>query len=124
MVKVLLDEPRVFVTYGSASVVPRDDLHRPGYGHDEPWADESNGLCGAGVPGVLALQTGTHTGWVPFRVELHDARPAVDDSWDEIVEVSFTPLADRMRLAGLGGDVFEFALPPGTYRVRYSIRAM
>ena len=54
MVKVLLDEPRVFVTYGSASVVPRDDLHRPGYGHDEPWADESNGLCGAGVPGVLA----------------------------------------------------------------------
>jgi hypothetical protein len=99
-------------------------VYRTEYDYDEPWADESNGLCGAGVGGVLALQTGTHTGWVPFRVELHDVQPAVDESWDEIVEVSFTPLADQMRLVGLGGDVFEFALPRGTYRVRYSTRAM
>jgi hypothetical protein len=125
MVTVLLDEARVFVTYASASVLPGDDGYRAEYGYDEPWADQSNGLCGAGVDGVLALQTGTHTGWLPFRVELHDGQPAVDDDdWDEIVEVSFTSLADQLRLVGLDGDVFEFALPRGGYRVRYSIRAM
>ncbi|MEU7906207.1 hypothetical protein [Actinoplanes sp. NPDC049118] len=87
--KVLLDEPRVFVTYGSATVVSGDDTDGNGYEHDEAWADESNGLCGAGVRGVLVLTTGTHTGWIPFRVELHEAEPEVDDSWDEIVEASF-----------------------------------
>ena len=124
MVKVLLDEPRVFVTYGSVSVLGDDDLDGADYDAEEPWADESNGLCGAGVRGVLALQVGTHTGWVPFRVESHDAAPPADDGWDEIVEVSFTPRAPVLRLAGLDGDVFEFALPPGGYRVRYSIRGM
>jgi hypothetical protein len=122
VVRVLLDEPRVFVTYGSASVVSGDD--EDGFDLDEPWADESNGLCGAGVPGVLVLQIGTHTGWIPFRVELHDAEPSADDSWDEIVEVSFSPSAARAQLAGLDGDVFAFALPRGDYRVRYCIRGM
>jgi hypothetical protein len=124
LVKILLDEPRVFVTYGSASVLSAGDIYDIEYDIDAPWADESNGLCGAGVPGVLVLQTGTHTGWLPFRIESHDAAPAVDDGWDEIVEVSFRAAADRTLLAGLDGDVFEFALAPGSYRVRYSIRAM
>jgi hypothetical protein len=122
VVKILLDEPRVFVTYGSASVVSGDDQDGAGY-DDEPWADESNGLCGAGVPGVLVLKIGTHTGWVPFLVELHDAPPAVDDSWDEIVEVSFTSDA-QATLIGLDGDPVAFDLPRGNYRVRYSIRGM
>jgi hypothetical protein len=124
VVKVLLDEPRVFVTYGSASVVSDDEPDGIEYDHDEAWADESNGLCGAGVRGVLVLTTGTNTGWIPFRVELHEAEPEVDDGWDEIVEVSFTSLAGRVHLVGLDGDPFEFRLPRGEYRVRYGIRAM
>jgi len=124
VVKVLLDEPRVFVTYGSASVISGDEADAIEYEYDQPWADESNGLCGAGVRGVLVLQTGTHTGWIPFRVELHGVMAEVDDSWDEIVEVSFASLADRVQLAGLDGDPFAFMLPAGDYRVRYSIRAM
>lgn len=124
--RVLLDEPRVFVTYGSASVITVDDRHpiEQNHDHDAPWADESNGLCGSAVRGVLVLTTGTHTGWIPFRVELHDLEPAVDGTWDEIVEVSFTPLADRALLVGLDGDTFEFTLPHRNYRVRYSIRRM
>jgi hypothetical protein len=123
VVKVLLDEPRLFLEYGSASVVSgADDMGE--YDLDAPWADESNGLCGAGVRGVLALQVGTHTGWLPFRVELHDAEPVADLGWDEIVEVSFTSVAPAAHLRGLDGDGFEFPLPPGDYRVRYSIRGM
>ncbi|GGN93532.1 hypothetical protein GCM10010112_81870 [Actinoplanes lobatus] len=121
---VLLDEPRVFVTYGSASVTSREDLYDIEYDPDDAWADESNGLCGAGVEGVLALTTGTHTGWLPFRVELYPSEPPLDDGWDDVVEVSYTAMSDRVVLAGLDGDAFEFDLPRDTYRVRYSVRGM
>jgi hypothetical protein len=120
--RVLLDAPRVFVTNGSASVFSGDEGHE--FDLDQPWLDESNGLCGAGVPGVLVLQTGTDTGWIPFRVEMHDAEPMVDDSWDEIVEVSFTPSTASAQLAGLDGDTYAFAIPRGDYRVRHCIRGM
>ena len=79
MVTVLLDEPRVFLSYGSASLVCGDDIDEIEL--DAPWADESNGLCGASVPGYLQLQVGTHTGWVPFRLELHDTEPTLDPTW-------------------------------------------
>ena len=122
--RVLLDEPRVFVTYGSASVFSGEGADDAEYDPDAPWADESNGLCGAAVKGCLALITGTHTGWLPFRVELHTGAPAVEDSWEEVVEVSFTPQSDEVHLAGLDGDVFELDLPRGDYRVRYCVRGM
>jgi hypothetical protein len=121
-VRVLLDQPRMLVTYGTAMLFGGDTTYGLDHDHDEPWADESNGLCGAGVPGFLSLRIGTHTGWVPIRVELHPAEPPVDDSWDEIVEVSFTPLPGETYLAGLDAeDVQQLDLPPGNYRVRYSI---
>lgn len=59
MVIVLLDEPRVFLSYGSASLVCGVDVD--GFKLDAPWADESNGLCGADVPGYLQPQVGTPT---------------------------------------------------------------
>jgi hypothetical protein len=61
VVKVLLDKPRIFVTYGSASVVTGED--EDWFYLDEPWSDETNVLCGASVPGVLVLQIGMRTGW-------------------------------------------------------------
>ncbi|WP_250038389.1 hypothetical protein [Paractinoplanes maris] len=117
---VLLDEPRVFLQYGSASLVcgPGTDE----FDLDAPWADESNGLCGAGVPGYLQLQVGTHTGWVPFRLELHKTAPALDPAWEEVVEVSFTALSPEASLTGLMGEPHEFTMPPGDYRVRFCIR--
>lgn len=101
VVTVLLDEPRVFVSYGSASLVCGEDTYE--FDHDAAWADESNGLCGAGVPGRLQLQVGTHTGWVPFRLESHDTEPALDPAWEEVVEVSFTALSEEVSLAGRAG---------------------
>ena len=120
MVTVLLDEPRVFLSYGSASLVCGNDVDE--FDLDAPWADESNGLCGASVPGYLHLQVGTHTGWVPFRLELHDTEPTLDPAWEEVVEVSFTALSQEASLTGLMGDPHEFSMPTGYYRVRYCVR--
>jgi len=123
--EVLLDEPRIFVTYGSASVFCGDDPFENGHEADEVYAGQENGICGAAVPGLLELTVGTHTGWVPFRVELHAARPDVDDAWEEIVEVSFRPGRADVHLLGLDGDTpHRLALPPGDYRVRYHVRGI
>lgn len=109
------------VHFGSASVTTDEDIDRSDL--DAPWSDESNGLCGAGIPGVLELQVGTHTGLVPFRIELHGSEPALEPQWEDVVEVSFTSMSDEGSLAGAMGDrEYRFALPRGPYRVRYSLR--
>ncbi|MEV6350778.1 hypothetical protein [Actinoplanes sp. NPDC051851] len=73
------------------------------------------------MPGLLRLQVGTHTGWVPFRLELHDTEPALDPAWEEVVEVSFTAQSEQASLTGLMADAHEFTMPRGDYRVRYCI---
>lgn len=109
------------VSFGSASITTDESIDRTDL--DAPWADASNGLCGAGIPGVLELQVGTHTGWVPFRIELHETEPALDSQWEEIVEVSFTTTCDEAYLLGLmGDDECRFSLPREKYRVRYCAR--
>lgn len=118
----MLDVPNVDVSFNSASITTNEDVDRSDF--DAPWADESNGLCGAGIPGVLELTTGTHTGYLPFRTELHDSEPAVDPRWEEVVEVSFTTTSDEAFLIGMmGGNCFPFPLPRDDYRVRYCARA-
>jgi hypothetical protein len=123
--KVLLDEPRVFVTYGSASVFCGDDPFAVDHDSDDAYAGQENGICGAAVPGLLQLTVGTHTGWVPFRVELHAGEPEFDDAWEEAVEVSFRPTRKEVHLLGLDDDTpYRLALPQGDYRVRYSVRGI
>ncbi|MFI7540601.1 hypothetical protein [Actinoplanes sp. NPDC049599] len=124
-VTVLLDEPRVFVSYASATVFSGNDPYENDYDIEDAWRDQANGLCGAAVPGVLHLTVGTHTGWVPFRVELLTAEPPVDDTWEEIVEASFTPTRKKVHLLGLDDDTpHRLALPRDDYRVRYSVRGI
>jgi hypothetical protein len=49
----------------------------------------------------------------------------VDDSWEEIVEVSFRPTREKVHLLGLDDDTpHRLRLPPGDYRVRYSVRGI
>jgi len=60
---------------------------------------QRNGLCGAAVAGVLLMATATHTGSVRLRVEWLAAEPSLDGSWDDVVEVSFTPQSTRARLS-------------------------
>ncbi|WP_328472968.1 hypothetical protein OHA21_11285 [Actinoplanes sp. NBC_00393] len=115
-----------------------DDLISTAYGQfyvtsdfdDEPdpteaFPGQANGLCGAQVPGGLFLVTGRHDGKVQLRVELRDGPPP-EDGWEEIVEVSFTPVSDEVTL--MTWHVDEYPLPGlqagVAYRVRYCARGM
>jgi hypothetical protein len=88
----------VWVHYGQIYV---ESGHVPPPELGECFAGQQNGLCGGAVPGCLFLLTGLHTGTVGFVVELHDHPPALDDSREEIVEVSFRS-AGEASLVGWG----------------------
>ena len=89
------------------------------------FAGQPNGMCGAQVPGDLFLSTGRHDGKVGMRVELLDGPPP-EDGWEDIVEVSFTPVTSEVTL--MTWHVREYplsGLQAGvTYRVRYCGRGM
>ncbi|MEU7906603.1 hypothetical protein [Actinoplanes sp. NPDC049118] len=81
---------------------------------------QQNGLCGAGVPGQLTFITGTHTGDVLLRMELHECEPPLDAASSEVVEVSFAPASPDTWFAPWEGSGSELALEQRDYRVRYS----
>jgi hypothetical protein len=122
LVDVLLDTP-IHVHYG---------FLRLGNVDPEPDTDELtdatrgqvNGLCGAVVPGVLRTHTGLHTGTVQVRIELHTDEPALDDTWQDAVEVLFSTQADELALTAFDTYAGPVDLPPGTYRTRYCARDM
>lgn len=58
---------------------------------------QANGICGAAVPGVLALITGLHTGAVPLRVEYHDDEPGVGASGRTSSKRASPPTGRRTR---------------------------
>jgi hypothetical protein len=92
---------------------------------DDARRGQVNGLCGAAQPGRLLLMTGLHSGAVGLRVERLDAEPAVDDQWEEVVEVSFEPAGSALTLHGLDSGPFVTAeLPPVSYRARYCAAGM
>ncbi|MDI6105333.1 hypothetical protein QLQ12_42805 [Actinoplanes sp. NEAU-A12] len=80
----------------------------------------TNGICGAAVPGFLLLGTGLRHGDVGLRFELHDAEPALDDEWEDVVEVSWASIAPNLLVRGPDDvDPEPVALPRGDYRVRF-----
>lgn len=85
---------------------------------------QRNGLCGAGIPGVLSLVFGLHTGYVPIEVEALDVRPELGERWEEIVEASFAPRTTDYMLAAFE-DFYPLTLPfAGLYRVRFNASGM
>ncbi|GAA4605590.1 hypothetical protein GCM10023195_19550 [Actinoallomurus liliacearum] len=97
-----------------------------GFGGDmyATFAGQSNGLCGGAVPGSLFLVTGLHTGDVAFTVELHKSAPPTEYAWEDIVEVSFTPVGPDVVLAEWGANSYPLELDQVSYRVRYSATGM
>ncbi|MER5834328.1 hypothetical protein ABT116_26675 [Streptomyces sp. NPDC002130] len=111
-------EGEVHVHYGQIYVESDPD----GYGPDlaEAFAGQSAGLCGAATAGALWLSTGLHTGEVGFTVEVHDQAPSLDESWEDVVEVSFRPVSgDSALVAWAGEDSWDLGLDETDYRVRY-----
>ena len=100
-----------------------DEFTGPDLG--EAFAGQAVGLCGGARSGALYLMTGLHTGNVGFAVELHEDAQSVDDAWEEIVEVSFTPSSSRTALVQWAGEArWELDLEETDYRVRYCADGM
>jgi hypothetical protein len=92
---------------------------------DACFRGQSNGLLGAGQPGMLFFLTGLHTGFVGLTVDVDEHERPLDEAWEECVEVSFAPSARDARLVDWdGGVVCELPLPEAEYRVRYAARGM
>lgn len=109
-----------WVHYGQIYVQSGTDLPEL----SECFGGQENGLCGGAVPGYLFLITGLHTGAVGFTVELHDERPPLDATWEDIVEVSFRP-AGAASLVGWGGQqTWSLDLIETDYRARYCAMGM
>ncbi|MCU1692427.1 MAG: hypothetical protein JWM64_1518 [Frankiales bacterium] len=116
---VLLDTD-VHVHYGFLWLTAADDALPDG----DPRAGQSNGLCGAAVPGALGMVTGLHTGSVPVRVMALDDAPPVDDAWEEVVEVSFQ-VRGREYLLSAFEEFHDVLLPwTGDVRARWCARGM
>jgi hypothetical protein len=125
----VLFEGVVPVAYGQFYVVSRElpDMTKA-------FAGQVNGLCGAGEPGGLFLMTGTHSGQVRLRVELHEQEPpAAVDKWEEVVEAPFLPRAATVDLVPWGdGSLAALPLTPDgqeagllpAFRVRYCATGM
>jgi hypothetical protein len=113
----------VHVSYGQIYVQSEPDSANPGL--REAFAGQSEGLCGAAVPGALWMVTGLHTGKVGFTVEVHDGAPALDPVWEDVVEVPFRPVSERTVLMQWAGEaVWDLGLALTDYRVRYCARGM
>jgi hypothetical protein len=97
--------------------VPDPELH-------QYFAGQQNGLCGGAVPRCLFLITGLHTGTVGLVVELHDQPPALDESWEEIVEVSFRSAGEASLVGWSGEWEWPLDLIETDYRVRYCATGM
>ena len=118
--KVLFDD-LVPVHYGyiylSASDEVGDDLIEARLG-------QNNGLCGARTPHQVSLVTGLHTGEVPLLVQWHPSEPPIDESWEDVVEVSAEFTQTDVLLSSFE-DAFGLELPvPGWHRVRYCAKGM
>jgi hypothetical protein len=118
-------EGTINVHYGQAYVGNRSDA----LAEDVPgcFRGQANGLCGAAEPGKLFLVTGLHTGSVGFTVDVLDAPPPLDDTWEEIVEVTFlvvTTATDIVLMEWGGSGAHPIPLQPGTYRARYCAKGM
>ena len=108
----------VHVHYGQVYV--QSGYEPPQADLQDAFAGQVNGLCGAATPGWLFMVTGLHTGHVGFTVELHDIAPPLDDSWEEVVEVSFRPTAEPVLLMQWAGEAsWPLEIEPMDLRARY-----
>jgi hypothetical protein len=113
---------RLYVHYGQAYILSNAQETS---GLPDCFQGQTNGLCGAAISDTLFLITGLHTGRVHLSVDVLDAPPPLDHTWEEVVEVSFMMNGKGASLYDWNGEcVCKIPLLPGTYRVRYCARDM
>lgn len=111
---------QVHVHYGFVSVMPADVWDHPSL---DGIRGQRNGLIGTQVRHALGMVTGLHTGPVPFTVTWHESEPAVDATWEEVVEVSWEVPAVPMRVSTFD-ESQDVSLPAGWTRARFCATGM
>jgi len=91
---------------------------------EEAFEKQENGLCGASQKGKLFFVPGLHDGYIDITVTLFNQEPEIDDSFDEIVEVSLEISEPTMLCEWAHEETHDLDLPNGVYRVRYSLTCM
>jgi hypothetical protein len=119
----ILFHHEVFVSYAQFYVDSRgDDILADMTGAR---AGQTNGLCGAAIPGLLYLTTGLHTGTIEVTIEAFHERPPVGEEWEEVVEVSFRPASERVSVLQWAGEAsWSLLLEQIDYRVRYCVSGL
>lgn len=108
----------LFSCYGQAYVQFKNTFDQ-GQDHRR---GQVNGILGAAVPTILFLTFGLHTGDVHLTLKVAQEPPPVDDSWEEIVEASFTmPAQVELGLRDWDGTFWQpIPIAAGSYRARYT----
>ena len=86
---------------------------------------QENGLCGASEKGKLSFVPGVHMGTIALTIELHDSIPTMDETFEEVVEVSFQAGEKPISLCEWAHETtHRLKIPQADYRVRYSAHGM
>lgn len=94
------------------------------YDLDAAFKGQTNGLCGAADAPNLFFITGLHTGHVELGVYFHQSMPELDESWEDVVEVSYHVTGELSLEECCGSTLDPLPIPLGNYRVRYSGKKM
>ncbi len=87
---------------------------------EDAFKNEMNGMLGGARPGGLFLRPGVTDGDLYISVEIHGARPPVDESWEEIVEASFSLNSLPISLQGWAESIIvPLPLVGGEHRARF-----
>ncbi len=113
------------IEYGQFYVDIDDDDFEDYLEPEAAFEHQNNGICGAAQTGKLFLVAGTQDGVIEIEVKLHSSEPTVDDTYEEIVEVSIEIGKKQLMLCEWGNETtHNLNINPGTYNVRYSIIGM
>lgn len=120
----LLADEVIHTDYGQLDLEWSDDGGFDG-DDDRFFANQVNGLVGAGDPNGVYLNLGRRSGGSHVRIALLTAEPAdPGEQWEDVVEVSLVIPPGRevrwMSWAGLSSGQLE--VPAGSYRLRVSAR--
>jgi hypothetical protein len=109
----------IFVDYGSMLIRSGETNISGGENY---FATQRNGLLGGAIYSRLSVHLGVHTGEVHVEVERHQQPPAIDESWEEIVEVSCYIDAAPVVLEGASPKhSLRLPLEKGWFRVRLCV---